>query len=47
LEGLIGEFLAGAIEKPFPDFGGAERHDATAYAFYVEKSNERDANWFS
>jgi hypothetical protein len=44
LESLVGQFLASAIEDAFPDFGGAERHDATAYPFYVEKSNERNAN---
>src|SRR5687767_1472197 len=27
LESLIGEFLAGTIQKTFPYFGGAERHD--------------------
>jgi hypothetical protein len=39
--------LAGAIEEAFPNLSGAERHDATAYAVYVEKSNECDANWFT
>jgi hypothetical protein len=27
LESLIGEFLAGTIQKTFPYFGGTERHD--------------------
>jgi len=44
---LIGEFLTGAIEDALPDFGGAERHDATGYRIYVEKSNEGDAKRFS
>jgi hypothetical protein len=44
---LVWQFLAGAIQDALPDFGRAERHDATAYSFYVEKSNERDAERFS
>ena len=44
MEGLIRKFLAGAIEESFPDFGGAKRHDATGYPFYVEKSNASNGN---